>query len=707
MPTGFPPLPVYPYGIDSDYTLYQVYNTTEAKLTANNEPWAEEVHVQPRVDGQDEIWPDNGFATISGEMFYYEAVDKDDDGYVTTLKRCVRNLGGAHTKANLAGTVVRGFVMAEHHNQLVEAILRVEDFVGENFTEEQETLDWRIRNLRLTPIIFDDFDAPDVNFTFTIVSNDPASGILANYTIGITGTYNQFLLNFGDGTFTRSPADGEHRYAPNGTVDPIIIISNDKTEVIQSPITRIETTTPEQEDDDLTINIPVPLCPEIGDIFIPPVSVPPQDIVFPPIVFPCLDVSPFPSTFFGPISITVDFSPLNLPSLIEIVVPNISIPPIEIVVPSIPPIEISPISIPPIEILVPSIPPIEIDVPEFPGIGLSVPSIPNISLIVPEIPPVTFEEPPVFEPVTFEEPPCISVCYDEPPAFPDIHYDNPPEFPFVHYDNPPEFPYVHYDDPPEFPYVHFDSPPEFPYVHFDSPPAVTVNWGSPPTIPVNVTVSCNCACCPSATAINFQEPEFVDTFNPFTPNQDWSKPEQMEINYDFQGFPSVIVIEPPVMPDVKVVHELPSSIDLLAPDKMLIEYIGPAIPNTIQVVGPEEPLTIEIVGPKSIKLDADDVLNGISLIAPDWNPRLLIDASMLPSSIQVVGMPSSVELVYNGPTSIKLEMPDNPTIQMLPPTEAIPISVMVTLAMDGVNQMLSDEQRANMQCVAIVPCPMK
>ncbi|MFW1442926.1 hypothetical protein ACEV7Z_23325, partial [Vibrio parahaemolyticus] len=76
-----------------------------------------------------EIWADNGFATISGEMFYYDAVEKDADGYVKTLKRCVRNLGGVHTQANLAGTVVRGFVMAEHHNQLVDVTLKMEQFV--------------------------------------------------------------------------------------------------------------------------------------------------------------------------------------------------------------------------------------------------------------------------------------------------------------------------------------------------------------------------------------------------------------------------------------------------------------------------------------------------------------------------------------------------------------------------------------------------
>ena len=38
---AFPPVPVYPKAIDSNYTLYLVYNTTETKLAADNSPWAQ------------------------------------------------------------------------------------------------------------------------------------------------------------------------------------------------------------------------------------------------------------------------------------------------------------------------------------------------------------------------------------------------------------------------------------------------------------------------------------------------------------------------------------------------------------------------------------------------------------------------------------------------------------------------------------------
>ena len=165
MPTGFPPQPVYPFGIDSDYSLFLVRNTTESKLTAENQPWADEILISPVAQDEPEIWPLNGFATIEGEILYYDTVELNIHGKVNVLKRCVRNLGGKHTKFNPAGTDIRGFVMAEHHNQITDAILRIEDFVGENFTEEQASLDWRIRNLRGLKTIFDDHTWVDMTLT--------------------------------------------------------------------------------------------------------------------------------------------------------------------------------------------------------------------------------------------------------------------------------------------------------------------------------------------------------------------------------------------------------------------------------------------------------------------------------------------------------------------------------------------------------------
>src|SRR5688572_19689851 len=115
---AFPPLPVYPHGIDDDYTLYLVFNTTETKLAADNSPWAQEVQIVPVAADEEDIWADNGFANIEGELFYYDSVERNANGKVSKLKGCARNMGGEKTQFNKKGTWIRSYVVAEHHNQL-------------------------------------------------------------------------------------------------------------------------------------------------------------------------------------------------------------------------------------------------------------------------------------------------------------------------------------------------------------------------------------------------------------------------------------------------------------------------------------------------------------------------------------------------------------------------------------------------------------
>lgn len=684
MSSGFPPLPVYPYGIDSDQTLYLVYNTTEAPLTSNNEPWAEEIPVHPRKIGQMEIWADNGFGNISGELFYYDAVDKNGDGFVTTLKRCLRNLGGTKTQFNNAGVMVRSFVIAEHHNQIAETIFRVEDFVGENFSPEQATLDWRIRNLAATPIIFDDYDCPDVSFSFIILENDPAAGILVSYNISIVGTYTNFTLDFGDGNTTRSVASGTHRYAPNASVDPIITISNDKCQIVQSPLQRTNTDTPQPPNDTEVINLPVPQCPDLGDIVVPSLSVPTQDIVMPPIVFPCLDVSPFPSTFFGPISVHIDG--LNLPSEISLVLPSMGGLPSSIDFGPLPPLG-------PIEFgTLPPLGPIE-----FGG-------LPPLGPIefgpLPPLGPILFGPIPQLGPIEIDpvniSPVNVNVDINISPV--DVNIS--PVDVNVEVDISPVNVNVNWGSPPTVP-VDWGSPPEIPVTFPGNMPCIPVCWGPTPTIPVNITVTCNCACCPSAARLNETEPEFVDSFNPFMTNgnKSWMDPsEQMEINYDFQGFPSIIEVIPPQIPAIQVVHDIPDKIELMMPSHTIIEYIGPPIPERIQITAPDEPMEVKITIPSSIEL-THNLPVSIQLDAPLSLPDINVNVH---TTIQVVGIPSTIELIHHLPDFIELKMPENPVVQMIAP--AVPMSVVVTL--DVMKESIADaiKGKDGLKCFALVPC---
>ena len=350
----FPPIPVYPKAIDSDYTLFLVHNTIETRICTDNAPWSQEISIIPVGPNEFEIWPDNGFANISGELLYYDKVGFDIHGRVNKLKNCARNLGGENTKFNAKGTWIRSFVVAEHHNQMVEAILKTENFIGYNYTPDQATLDWRIRNLQALEVIFDDFLCPDINFTFNIISNNPVTGITATYLVEITGNSNSYKLDFGDGSFTTTSFEGTHQYAVNAIVDPVVTVTNDQCQIIQTPYSRTESSEPPPQVTN-TFTIPIPEIPDIPPFNFVPCTVPQPDINLPPLIVPCISiegqVGPIPSVITGPTfysNITITGFSNTIPSHI-----TTDIPPLIEITPTIPPTIIIEPPIPPTIVIVP------------------------------------------------------------------------------------------------------------------------------------------------------------------------------------------------------------------------------------------------------------------------------------------------------------------------------------------------------------------
>lgn len=360
----FPPVPVFPKAIDSDYTLFLVYNTTETVTTAENAPWAQEIPIVPVGATEPEIWADNGFANISGELLYYDSVEKDANGKVNKLKNCARNLGGETTKTNKKCSWIRSYVVAEHHNQLVDAMLNTENFIGFNFDPRQETLDWRIRNLEALQIIFDDHQCPDITFTFNIIENDDVAGILAEYLIELNppGLIATVRIDFGDGQ-SSIQLEGQHRYAVNARIDPVITITNDTCTLIQTPTERSNPAEPPPIIEEV-FDIPIPEVPEFPDFTFVPCDVPEPDIQLPPLVFPCISlegqIGPLPSVIEGPdinlvssVVITGPDQPVQiLHSTVEIT-GGVNIPPVIELVPEVPPTIIIDPPIPPTIVIVP------------------------------------------------------------------------------------------------------------------------------------------------------------------------------------------------------------------------------------------------------------------------------------------------------------------------------------------------------------------
>jgi hypothetical protein len=607
----FPPSPTYPKAIDTNYTLFLVYNTTESRLCRDNAAWAEEMQILPVAADQDEIWPDNGFANIDGELFYYDSVEKNDDGKVYKLKGCARNLTG-RTKFNPKGTWVRGFVVAEHHNQLVEAVLKLENFVGFNFDPRQETLDWRIRHLQGLNTIPDDYNCPDVSFFFTIVENNPETGIIAEYLIQIPaeGIVTTFRLDFGDGTFTTTALEGTHRYAINAVIDPVLTVSNDKCQMIVTPVERENPSEPQSPDDD-EFTIPFPTFNDIPDFTFVPCEIPEQDLNLPPLVTVCSEGS------------NIDIGDFNLPSTILIEGPYINM--------------VSHVTI---------------------EGGFTLPSH-----IFVDMPPTVVIDPPI--------PPTIVIVTSSDVQNLSLNMDNMPK--------------------------------------------LEVDWGSgPPPIQVELAFS-KPVSEPKLFAQSVPN-EFGDEFADLFAAQ-----EHISVEYEAVGIPSKILIEAPSslpkleidttpLKDLRIAVDdpkIPSSIQVFGPENPIptdIRIHGPAtpLPAQIEVINKNIPSQMELVAspdlPRKIELEHDLPRKIVVELPTPIPDKIILDASGLPKSIPVTGIPDAIELLPP-PGGIPLLMPEKMP-QMELAYNGPPIEVKVTL-----DQLLGGgENSEGRPCFMLVPC---
>ncbi len=399
MAVPFPPKVVYPLDYDTDRTLFKVYNTSETVLSANLEAWATTINIIPVELEKNEIWSDNGYVTISGELIYYDAVGKDSNGKINTLLNCIRNLGGQPPQYNLAGTDVRGFVLAEHHNQLARAIVNAENFMGINLAQDKATLDWRIRNLANQGAIIDDYGCPEINFNYYIISEDITVGTTIAFNLEVNGTFDSFVIDFGDEQSTTTVTGGTHLYAPNSTIDPVVTVTSTNCEGVVSGVKRNVLNQPLAQQVTIDLNIAVPTIPEfpnLPSVFTNNVN---NQLLLPPIVFPCLD-----PVGFGPITVPSVIKitpPLIIPSIVNFVNPpnipsSVSISPVSINLPSYIYVEGLCSPIPPTPF--PPIPPAPVPptpVPPTPVPPTPVPPTPVPPTPVPPVPPTPVPPTPV------------------------------------------------------------------------------------------------------------------------------------------------------------------------------------------------------------------------------------------------------------------------------------------------------------------------
>ena len=604
MAVGFPPVPVFPLGIDSNKTLYLVYNTSESVLASDNKAWSQEIEIVPI--GR-EIWAENGFANINGELFYYDAVEKNSDGKIFKFKRCARNIGGKKTQFNKAGTIVRGFVIAEHHNQLVDAVIQVEKFVGENFSPDKITLDYRIRHLQTEPPCNDDHNCPEVIFEFEVTDTDDCLGTTVNYNLIINGNFTKFKIDFGDGNFTTTLQNGTHLYPPTSNIDPVVTVSNDKCQIVQTAITRTSLEEPPKDEIPEPFNIPIPVIPDFPTITIPDCQLPETTLTLPPIIQCNPQLSPIGS----------------IPSVI-VIEPPIQIPSIIIFDP------------------------------------------------IPSFSPISFGPAPSFSPIDFGPAPSFSpIDFGPAPSFSPIDFGDIPSFSPISFGPAPSFSPIDFGPAPSFNPIDFGPTPSFNPIDFGPPPSLKVSWAKPPKISAVVTLECDQN---NVRARNARKKgkKGIMLDETFTEDEEGIEIETLDL-----GLPSKIEVVKPEFPDVNLVHNLPSS----------IEVTGVNIPPSITLELSEKSKTIDINAssvPKSIELNADNVPKSIALDASNVPKSIELKMQFpipsvikLDGPIEVKGIPDFIEVKDTIPREIiaKLQVPENLKIPVVYEGGPIPLDV--------------------------------
>jgi hypothetical protein len=216
------PFSMFPQSIDDISSLYEVFNTSEAKLIQDFVIQDDILYIKPREWNEPRRWSHNGgFINIEGELIYYKDVNvenspnppttgstfsffedptisadiKAEYQRVIAFKNLVRISGFGTTgiRSHFVGEWVRGYVMAEHHNALRQAILGIETLIGIDNSTDHTSVDYRLRDLADLNVEKDDTNCPYGIYWYKILEDNESSQTV-QFFINIIGDYDSFSL---------------------------------------------------------------------------------------------------------------------------------------------------------------------------------------------------------------------------------------------------------------------------------------------------------------------------------------------------------------------------------------------------------------------------------------------------------------------------------------------------------------------------------
>lgn len=217
--TGIFSLPKFPDDIDTNNELYHVFNTSESPLRLDFSMSDDKINIVPRKWGEPEIWhKGSGIINVEGELIHYAGVIIEEDPNapnsvnpqyrffddpsipeetknkyqrVIAFTDLNRGINFTRPRFHSKGEWVRGYVMADHHNALMNAILGVENLIGIDNSLDHSSLDYKLRDLSELVDEVEDEECPYGVFWYEIL-NTTGTIKTVQFHINIIGDYESF-----------------------------------------------------------------------------------------------------------------------------------------------------------------------------------------------------------------------------------------------------------------------------------------------------------------------------------------------------------------------------------------------------------------------------------------------------------------------------------------------------------------------------------
>ena len=231
-----PTNPLYPESFDSDENLYLVHDSLRLRLLNDYNPGDKTIYAEGDLLIVSRI-PPTGQITLTEQCsdleqraisFYYESFDVENIEFsgLTILQ------GFEDVKKPKRITNITVNVMADHHNNIKNSLIAIQEFCGVKGTEDKEpfgpTLEGRINFLRrlvLQPKAWFTADKRTGNVPFCVTFKD------LSFRLGTDGDAGQVKLtwDFGDNTTSIVSVINENTMVPDDAVN-VIVLEPDETE---------------------------------------------------------------------------------------------------------------------------------------------------------------------------------------------------------------------------------------------------------------------------------------------------------------------------------------------------------------------------------------------------------------------------------------------------------------------------------------------